>query len=167
MPFCSIVQSLGMGKSRLVDQFSTKHFLIPINLRNRDTYSMYKSVTFTPLAPPHLFPGFPPPDHAIRNLLTSSTKEKEEKTLMQHFLVVLFEKTQSILENELTDANNRSERITKFREYMRAGMDIESVGPGRQKFYDGIAEEVLAVSPVYLLTFVFLYFTEERETGQG
>jgi len=85
---------------------------------------------------------------------------------MQHFLVVLFEKTQRILENELKEANNRSERITRFREYMKDGMDIESVGPNRQKFYDGIAEEVLAVSPVYLLTFVILCFTEERETGQ-
>ena len=31
--FCSIVQSSGMGKSRLLDEFSKEYFLIPINLR--------------------------------------------------------------------------------------------------------------------------------------
>jgi hypothetical protein len=32
--YCSIMQSSGMGKSRLVDEFSKKFFLIPINLRS-------------------------------------------------------------------------------------------------------------------------------------
>jgi hypothetical protein len=32
-PYCSIVQSSGMGKSRLVDQFAKTNFLIPLNLR--------------------------------------------------------------------------------------------------------------------------------------
>jgi hypothetical protein len=31
--YCSIVQSSGMGKSRLLDEFSKCFFLIPINLR--------------------------------------------------------------------------------------------------------------------------------------
>ena len=31
--FCSIVQSSGMGKSRLLDEFSKEYFLIPVNLR--------------------------------------------------------------------------------------------------------------------------------------
>lgn len=30
---CSIIQSSGMGKSRLLDEFSKHFFLIPINLR--------------------------------------------------------------------------------------------------------------------------------------
>ena len=34
---CSIVQSSGMGKSRLLDEFSKSHFLIPINLRPEKT----------------------------------------------------------------------------------------------------------------------------------
>src|ERR1700740_585013 len=34
--YCSIVQSSGMGKSRLLDEFSKKHFMIPINLRPED-----------------------------------------------------------------------------------------------------------------------------------
>jgi len=31
--YCSIVQSSGMGKSRLLDELSKEFFLIPINLR--------------------------------------------------------------------------------------------------------------------------------------
>ncbi|KAH9051699.1 hypothetical protein EDB87DRAFT_1582246 [Lactarius vividus] len=34
--YCSIVQSSGMGKSRLLDELSKKHFMIPINLRPED-----------------------------------------------------------------------------------------------------------------------------------
>ena len=31
--YCSIVQSSGMGKSRLLDEFSKHYFMIPMNLR--------------------------------------------------------------------------------------------------------------------------------------
>ncbi|KAH9065663.1 hypothetical protein EDB87DRAFT_1592316, partial [Lactarius vividus] len=34
-PYCSIVQSSGMGNSRLLDEFSKNHFLIPANLRRK------------------------------------------------------------------------------------------------------------------------------------
>ncbi|KAH9169716.1 hypothetical protein EDB89DRAFT_1908362 [Lactarius sanguifluus] len=34
--YCSIVQSSGMGKSHLLDEFSKQHFLIPINLCPKD-----------------------------------------------------------------------------------------------------------------------------------
>ena len=33
-PFCSVVQSSGMGKSRTVDELGKEHFSIPINLMN-------------------------------------------------------------------------------------------------------------------------------------
>ncbi len=84
---------------------------------------------------------------------------------MRHFLIVLFEKTKSILESDLTDANSRSERITKFREFMTTGQDIESAGQDRQYFYEGIADEVKTVRPICHLSFVFLHFTEDGERG--
>jgi hypothetical protein len=43
-PFCSIVQSSGMGKSRLVDELSKQHFLIPVNLREAGAGGMYNSL---------------------------------------------------------------------------------------------------------------------------
>ncbi|KAH9161163.1 hypothetical protein EDB89DRAFT_1914070 [Lactarius sanguifluus] len=73
-PYCSIVQSSGMGKSHLLDEFSKNHFLIPVNLRRKETS------------------GFPPPDNAIHDLLT-----QVDENGMFHFLVVLFKKTMRII----------------------------------------------------------------------
>jgi hypothetical protein len=39
--YCSIIQSSGMGKSRLLDEFSKSYFLIPINLRSESGGSSY------------------------------------------------------------------------------------------------------------------------------
>jgi hypothetical protein len=49
--YCSIIQSSGMGKSRLVDEFSKKFFLIPINLRVDDdrSYGSWFVLSFLPL----------------------------------------------------------------------------------------------------------------------
>lgn len=41
--FCSIVQSSGMGKSRLLDELSKTHFLIPVNLHETETRGVYDS----------------------------------------------------------------------------------------------------------------------------
>src|SRR6266404_7643533 len=48
--YCSIVQLSGMGKSRLIHEFSRKHFLIPINLRRRGTGGTY-NLPFCPYHP--------------------------------------------------------------------------------------------------------------------
>ncbi|KAH8992520.1 hypothetical protein EDB92DRAFT_1858291 [Lactarius akahatsu] len=118
-PYCSIVQSSGMGKSRLLDEFSKNHFLIPVNLRRKETS------------------GFPPPDDAIRDLLT-----QVDENGMLHFLIVLFEKTTRVITNELKGATTRSTRITKFREFMTEGQTMAGVGEKRQTFYNEIAAEV-------------------------
>ncbi|KAH9178638.1 hypothetical protein EDB89DRAFT_1927631 [Lactarius sanguifluus] len=125
-PYCSIVQSSGMGKSRLLDEFSKNHFLIPVNLRRKGTS------------------GFPPPDDAIRDLLTQI-----DENGMLHFLIVLFEKTTRVITDELKGASSRSERITKFREFMTDDQTMTSVGGKRRTFYNEIAEAVVVVSRVY------------------
>ncbi|KAH8998873.1 hypothetical protein EDB86DRAFT_3075930 [Lactarius hatsudake] len=118
-PYCSIVQSSGMGKSRLLDEFSKNHFLIPVNLRRKETT------------------GFPPPDDAIRDLLTQI-----DENGMFRFLTVLFEKTTRVITDELKGATSRSERITKFREFMTDGQTMASVGEKRRTFYNEIAADV-------------------------
>ncbi|KAH9081566.1 hypothetical protein EDB83DRAFT_2214337 [Lactarius deliciosus] len=122
-PYCSIVQSSGMGKSRLLDEFSKTHFLIPINLCRKEAN------------------GFPPPDDAIRNLLTQS-----DENGMLLFLVVLFQKTAKVI-TELTNVTSRSERITKFREFMADGQTVASVGAKRRSFYDEIANTMKTSDP--------------------
>ena len=50
--YCSIVQSSGMGKSRLLDEFSKRHFLIPINLREKGSQGvLYPSDSLSPSCP--------------------------------------------------------------------------------------------------------------------
>ncbi|KAH9035048.1 hypothetical protein EDB84DRAFT_1269650, partial [Lactarius hengduanensis] len=120
-PYSSIVQSSGMGKSRLLDEFSKNHFLIPINLRRKEAS------------------GFPPPDDVIRNLLTQS-----DENGMLHFLIVLFQKTAKVI-TESTNVKSRSERITWFREFMAEGQTIASVGAKRRSFYNEIANAVLTM----------------------
>ncbi|SRR6266404_1386485 len=104
-----------------------------------------------------MFPGFPPPDNAIRQLLTGTMEEKVEKHLMLHFLTVLFEKTKSVLDSDLKGANSRSERITKFREFMAAGQEFGRVGHERQTFYEDVVREVKKVSHVYRLSLISFY----------
>ena len=113
-----------------------------------------------------MVPGFPPPDHAIRDLLTESKKEDDEMTLMIHFLTILFEKTKRVLETDLIGANSRSERTTKFREYMTTGQNFERVGHQRQAFYEDIVHKVHEVSYLYRLTyFIFSHLIEDQEWG--
>jgi|ERR1700761_1281946 hypothetical protein len=50
--YCTIVQSSGMGKSRLLDELSKSFFLIPINLRSADSRGTCYCVHFP--SPLHL-----------------------------------------------------------------------------------------------------------------
>ncbi|KAH9082104.1 hypothetical protein EDB83DRAFT_613711 [Lactarius deliciosus] len=125
-PFCSIVQSSGMGKSRLVDEFSKTNFLIPINLRRSGAS------------------GFPPPDDVVRDLLTQRDPVGKNKTFGRslYFLVALFQRAASVITNDLKGASSRSERITQFREFMTTGQSMGSVGTKRLNFYKGIVDDV-------------------------
>ncbi|KAH9175335.1 hypothetical protein EDB89DRAFT_2137024 [Lactarius sanguifluus] len=126
VPFCSIVQSSGMGKSCLVDEFSKTNFLIPINLRRSGAR------------------GFPPPDDAVRDLLTQRDPVGRNKTFVRslHFLVALFLRAASVITNDLKGASSRSERITQFREFMTDGQTMASVGTKRLNFYKEIVDDV-------------------------
>ncbi|KAF8271301.1 hypothetical protein EI94DRAFT_1720854 [Lactarius quietus] len=121
-PFCPIVQSSGTGKSRLVDEFAKTNFLIPINLRKEGDE------------------GFPPPDNAIRNLLTQGSNDIY--LTMLHFLFELFEKTSSVITDDLKEVTTRSEQIKQFREFMTNGQSMNGTGKNRQKFYQEIAVAV-------------------------
>ena len=44
--YCSIVQSSGMGKSRLLDEFSKHFFMFPVNLRGENNKGLFVTLTF-------------------------------------------------------------------------------------------------------------------------
>ncbi|KAH9021093.1 hypothetical protein EDB83DRAFT_2320509, partial [Lactarius deliciosus] len=115
--YCSIVQSSGMGKSRLLDEFSKNFFLIPINLRASTDQ------------------GYPPADSEVRNFLTRHDGVHSALSLMQHFLLALFSRTKATLERM---GSTKSGRIREFREYMSKDQTMHSSGGNRSDFYDGV-----------------------------
>lgn len=156
-PYCSIVQSSGMGKSRLLDEFSKTNFVIPINIRNEDTTGMYHSFlpscTVTPM-----FLGFPPPDNAIRDLLTRGDSTDIVRPRMLNFLSALFKRTKWIITSELQGAQTQSERITKFREFMIEGRTRTYVGSKREHFYKEVIHDGENVSWIYTIKLHILTF---------
>ncbi|KAF9505312.1 hypothetical protein BS47DRAFT_1400537 [Hydnum rufescens UP504] len=72
-----VTQSSGTGKSRMIDELSKEHLVIPIVLRDSD--------------------GYPPPDIAPRDwFLQASTPERAQKCAIA-FLMALFETTKEII----------------------------------------------------------------------
>ncbi|KAI0253843.1 hypothetical protein BJV78DRAFT_133573 [Lactifluus subvellereus] len=125
-PFCSIVQSSGMGKSRLVDEFSKVHFLIPIILRKKGSN------------------GFPPPDDIVRDFLTqfdSYDQKMQEKSYTRacHFLFSLFVCTKDMITT--LGADNKKDRIVKFREFMSEEQRFGREGENRRNFYAGVVSQ--------------------------
>ncbi|KAI0263025.1 hypothetical protein BC834DRAFT_331317 [Gloeopeniophorella convolvens] len=125
-PFCPIIQSSGMGKSRLLDEFAKNHFSIPINLRGPDSE------------------GFPPPDANVREYLTYIDKDDPEYpkvsgVRMYAFLLALLSHATAVV--KLLGGRDRMERIALFREYMAEGHKMKSVGGRRKLFYDEVLKE--------------------------
>ncbi|KAI0247841.1 hypothetical protein BJV78DRAFT_1285209 [Lactifluus subvellereus] len=117
--FCTIVQSSGMGKSRLVDEFSKDDFLIPINLRE------------------HGSQGFPPPDVAVRDFLTqfdSYDQNMQENSYSRacYFLFSLFVCAKDTITT--LGADDKKDRIVKFREFMSKGQKFGRAGENRRNF---------------------------------
>ncbi|KAH9030051.1 hypothetical protein EDB85DRAFT_1891783 [Lactarius pseudohatsudake] len=133
--YCSIVQSSGMGKSRLLDEFSKEHFLIPINLRPKDGE------------------GFPPADDGVREFLTSNQeyqgKSRSESSFIRahYFLKALFcvtAETITKLDADYTPSEGgakRTYRIDKFREFMSNGQTMGSSGIQRVNFYGEVVDK--------------------------
>ncbi|KAG6820697.1 hypothetical protein H0H93_013216 [Arthromyces matolae] len=73
--YFSIVQSSGMGKSRLIDEFSRTNVVIPMNLGDSKAY------------------GYPPPDKELAKALVALKPESFQLRIaaLRTFLTVLFE----------------------------------------------------------------------------
>ncbi|KAI9444320.1 hypothetical protein H4582DRAFT_2071891 [Lactarius indigo] len=112
--YCSIIQSSGMGKSRLLDEFSKSYFMIPINLRHSEGQ------------------GYPPADHKVRNFLMDGGRvipHSSAKYLMQHFLLALFDKTAVVLKEMDQSMGSAGKNRNKFYEEVIAkASEYESHG---------------------------------------
>ncbi|KAF8806794.1 hypothetical protein BYT27DRAFT_7233606 [Phlegmacium glaucopus] len=125
----AIVQSSGMGKSRMVDELSKQHLVIPINLRNEGS-------------------GFPPGDAQVLDFLKPVPFDQiESYKRSQAFLISLFKAAYEILEGiakkiKGVSPEKRQELLSqKFREYMSAGQTFEKHGSNRVQFYNKVISQ--------------------------
>ncbi|KAF9505310.1 hypothetical protein BS47DRAFT_1400536 [Hydnum rufescens UP504] len=121
-----VTQSSGTGKSRMIDELSKEHLVIPIVLRDSD--------------------GYPPPDIAPRDwFLQASTPERAQKCAIA-FLMALFETTKEIIGgiDDLTPSSSSKEVpatiSAKFRWFMAHNQTYSSTGNLRQSFYERVVE---------------------------
>ncbi|KIY53565.1 hypothetical protein FISHEDRAFT_33100, partial [Fistulina hepatica ATCC 64428] len=128
-PYCAIVQSSGMGKSRCIDEFSKTHFVIPINLRK-------------PRAP-----GFPAADKALYDLFAPDSAKSYSSPLlfelMRAFLCALFEEVEKVIAKH---ASNPEDLPSWFRQYMTEGQTFGSQGQKRKSLYEAVANRTETVS---------------------
>ncbi|PBK71265.1 hypothetical protein ARMSODRAFT_1003086 [Armillaria solidipes] len=123
--FMSITQSSGMGKSRLIDEFSKIHFVIPLNLRDPSST------------------GFPPSDKEVYSYLTSS--EANSVPHICRFLVALFRRTKetvNTLKLECSDESLRelSTLASAFRDCMTDGQSTSGPGDFRTDFFKDVVD---------------------------
>ncbi|PVF90800.1 hypothetical protein CPB86DRAFT_821088 [Serendipita vermifera] len=129
--FCSsIVQSSGMGKSRVVTKMSEDHLVIPCCLRTE-------------------IGGYPPPDEEARDFLVTKTPTKIDYNMrVQAFLMALLRTVHSTLEEKYGDMPVRGgeKTIAGFMyDLFEAGRSEMSHGYARKQFYEtvvGQAEKV-------------------------
>ncbi|KAF8815395.1 hypothetical protein BYT27DRAFT_6697968 [Phlegmacium glaucopus] len=129
----AIIQSSCIGKSRMVDQLSKKHLVIPINLR-RDG------------------PGFPPGDAQVVDfLLRLPFNQIDAYKRSQAFLISLFKAAHVVLGGiamtmkDVSPETSRELFSQEFRNYTRAGQTFEKHGSNRVLFYNRVISQAKSV----------------------
>ncbi|KAL5512200.1 hypothetical protein ACEPAG_3485 [Sanghuangporus baumii] len=147
---CTIIQSSGTGKSRMVDQLCTEHFVIPICLRDPKTN------------------GFLPSDDKVRKYFLNSMEldEATPRKFNEHYAIkridaffqALFESTKAKLDeiiNKIYSENANPPDMYRqasadFRQFMTKGQRYNDPGEDRLKFYSEMIKraETLARSVI-------------------
>jgi hypothetical protein len=92
--------------------------------------------------------GFPPADVAVHVFLTkydSDDPEIQQKSYSRacHFLLSLFVHTADLVVT--LGADNKDDRIVKFREHMSKGQTFVTAGPDRLNFYANVVKRAQKV----------------------
>ena len=92
--------------------------------------------------------GFPPADVNVRVFLMEYKRhdpEMQQKSYSRacHFLLSLFDRTKDLVVE--LGANNKKDRIVKFREYMSEKQTFAVVGDKRREFYDDVVKRAQKV----------------------
>ncbi|KAG6808839.1 hypothetical protein H0H92_002626 [Tricholoma furcatifolium] len=113
----TIVQSSGMGKSRLLDELSKTHFVIPLNLRRRGSQ------------------GFPPPDVAVFKFIDAWFSR--DPTSLSSFLAALFDRAHRFVQ-DIPEGFDYAAISSAFRDYMRKNLVFDYCGQNRWSFFQDV-----------------------------
>ncbi|KAG8733953.1 hypothetical protein FRC11_014552 [Ceratobasidium sp. 423] len=123
----SVVQSSGMGKSRMVEEASDTVFTIPINIREALKYG---KITY------------PPPDEALRQFFMDRQHKDGEQQKVEYaiFLQVLFTEARKSVQKRFSKLTGAKLALA-WANYLREGRTLEAVGQNRKSFYDRVVQE--------------------------
>ncbi|TFK50466.1 hypothetical protein OE88DRAFT_1736013 [Heliocybe sulcata] len=121
VPYCSVVQSSGTGKSRTVDELSKESFVIPMNLRQPNEK------------------GYPPSDKQLHRFFSVEQLDRLSSAQLFHyvsaFVVALLRECKNALEGKKMAPSQRPEW---FRSKMSEGQTMDSHGTYRIQFYNRV-----------------------------
>ncbi|KAF8684561.1 hypothetical protein RHS04_01240 [Rhizoctonia solani] len=122
----SVIQSSGMGKSRMVEEAGNTVFTIPINIREQM---------------PENKKAYPPPDICVRTYFEARRNESDEKQRIDYmlFLCKLFDKAQELVKEHCSGLTG-PDLARSWATYLREGQKDEAVGSNRRQFYDNVVE---------------------------
>ncbi|THH20899.1 hypothetical protein EW146_g544 [Bondarzewia mesenterica] len=119
--YADVIQSSGMGKSRLVDELSKTHFVIPMNLRKPNVA------------------GFPASDKLLYEFWNKYVKDQREALLRSYaFLRALFIEAKTVVESLYETGVDESSLPSHFREFMTQDQTVKDQGPKRRAFYNKV-----------------------------
>ncbi|KAF8523327.1 hypothetical protein BU17DRAFT_63897 [Hysterangium stoloniferum] len=150
-----------MGKSRLIDEFSKKHFVVPFNLRAGQQ-------------------GYPAPNSAVLGLFThGGFKSNESDDRFRAFLTALFEKILEVIDDpqfiqhQISDSPDieRTEKEValqnypkslpeQFWDFMTVGQEFAKQGPLRIKIYGDVINRADKASRLFYAAPIL--FTSEQ-----
>ncbi|KDN34681.1 hypothetical protein RSAG8_12230, partial [Rhizoctonia solani AG-8 WAC10335] len=130
----SVVQSSGMGKSRMVEESGNTVFTIPINIREKLSHSRMT---------------YPPPDESMRQFFTNRQEQSDEWQQADYaiLLLVLFTKSRE-LAHRLFPRLVGQELALAWAEYLKEEQTETKVGRSRQRFYAEVVEAAEQVSSI-------------------
>jgi hypothetical protein len=103
--------------------------------------------------------GYPPPDIAVRDFLTTPFNSRELEHMQEtsysrasHFLFSLFIHTKDVVVR--FGAEEKKDRVKRFREFMSKGQRFGHVGYNRWKFYNDVVTRAKMVCWTLFITFI-------------
>ncbi|KAG8736229.1 hypothetical protein FRC10_009554 [Ceratobasidium sp. 414] len=122
-----VIQSSGMGKSRMVEEAANTVFTIPINIREKLSHGRQT---------------YPPSDVELRQYLEARMVKSDEEQQAEYAILlrVLFDETRKLV--KLHWPNLTGETLAKaYADYLKEGRTEGKVGKNRENFFKAVANE--------------------------